>query len=190
MSSCDIQFDKLYASVIFNLFDPGKSLLNRCLEFVISKQLPVAGLPQELIDLIKIYKCKLRIKDTIEKRHMLYVNCQNLTTPKLIKGHRKYKHHMWFLTLRIKELIGIQIEESVQKLIESVTTIASKFGTVSKLDCNEFNISNVKPGGIEDLSKEVNLLFSKNPEFSGFKASVCFRFKSPDERDLCVSFTR
>lgn len=161
MSTIYITFDKLYANIVLNLFDSRKSLLNKCLNYIIVNKLSIDKIPLELVDLIRVYRCVLRIQDTILKR-------RGATSG---KDHSKYKWHINFLALQLKDSIDSQFTESMESLMISIHKLALMYGSiVNRVEVDELVVSNIK--NPEEFTKQINLFFNQSIEYKGFYASL------------------
>jgi len=151
--SISVIFERLYINSILSIFNSKQYLHNRCLHHVIKSNLNIEKLPSELIELIKIYRCYLRMKEAIRLKY--------------ITGEIKHKYHANFLARHIKNSMNGQVEESINQLRDKIIKIASDHGTVSPVNIDLFRVSDVK-NPIE-LSKQINLFLSQSSD-NNFKA--------------------
>lgn len=143
-------------------------------------KLETKRLPKDLIDLINIYKCNLRIKATYKKRREeILLSRANNVYKNINKIAWKYKYHAYFLVRRIMELIGIRIEESAEKLKSSIVKIAASFGDIVQEPyyIDEFQvILGFNFQNRDQLLKKINLFLEQNyPNFNAtsYHDNIC-----------------
>lgn len=156
MSSIDVLFSQIHSSIILNLFDPRKSLLNKCLSCIITHKINVDKLNSDLEELIQIYKYCLRLKDVVKTRSSFVF--------------RQVNHKLKFLVNCLMIVIGAQVEESILQLVCPIVDLMSKHGTVLQRCTDEFVVQDVN--NPKELLNQINLFLSKSVDFVHFKANL------------------